>query len=273
MQCLFYLSIYQEGSKFMVLDRTFLGRPRVGAALLACGAILLLGPVTAFGQRNAPTFAAARAAIQGTLTVTGTQTIAQAGDCSRVDVTISGQMTGTTDDGGGLDQVSFEVWDDGTMKDSQIVNIPVGTTQSVSVTLTFLGLYLSGAPGVGVVVNDIPGAGNLLVEDPFFPSDVVGVCPKCSAAPQVTCDSALMSQFQYKDKDPVNAADERKLKFAFKHGTAAEASAFGDPTVDTEYTLSIYENGSFSEEITVAAGANWTATGTKGFKYKNKNGN
>src|SRR5262249_33045982 len=140
--------------------------------------------------------------------------IAQAGDCSRVAVTISGSITGDTDDGGGLDRVSFEVWDDGAMKDSEIVSVPVGTTQPVNVTLSFLGLYGSGAPGVGVLVSDVGGA-NLFDQDPFFPTDVTGVCSQCSPAPQVACDSAQISQFQYQDKDPINEPDKRKLKFVF----------------------------------------------------------
>ena len=78
-----------------------------------------------------------------------------------------------------------------------------------------------------------------------------------------------MSLFQYKDQDPINKPDKRKLKFAFKAGTPADAAAFGDPTVDTEYMLCIYENGDLSDGVTVAAGANWKAS-AKGFKFKNK---
>ena len=132
-----------------------LGRAAAMAALLISGGVLMLSPVSALALRNAPIVPSTRAAVVGTMTVTGTQTIAEAGDCSRVELTIAGDLTGDTDDGGGLDQVSFEVWDDGTLKDSQIVSIPVGTTQTVSVHLSFLGLYLTGAPGVGVIVFDV----------------------------------------------------------------------------------------------------------------------
>lgn len=60
-----------------------------------------------------------------------------------------------------------------------MVTIPVGETRDVEVTLSFDSLYLTGAPGVGVVVSS--GAIDY-VNDPFIPTDVSG----CVVAPVPT---------------------------------------------------------------------------------------
>ena len=240
------------------------------ARFVLAGLLAAMAPIAAHAQTNGPIAFFNRAVVPGTLTVTGTQTIAAVGDCSNVQVTVAGDLTGTDDDGGGLDQVRFELWDDGTMKDSEVVAIPVGATQAVSVTMSFLGLYQTGAPGVGVYLSDLPSETGLYSVDPFFPTDVAGTCPKCGASPRPDCNTAQKSQFQYKDKDPVNTPEKRKLTFKFTEGAPDELTVFGNPTVGTEHTLCIYENGSFSAEVTVPAGASWSAKGSKGFKYKDK---
>jgi len=249
------------------LQRFFEVSSATTTLVVACG-LLAGAPRLAFAQLNAPARPSTRAAVSGTVTVTGTQTIAEAGDCSDVKVTIAGELNGTVDDGGGVDQVSFQLWDDGTLKDSATVDIPVGSTQPFSVTLSFLGLYLTGAAGVGVLVVDDPSAGILFDQDPFFPTDVAGVCPICGASPRPVCDTAEHSQFQYKDKDPAGQPDKRRLKFSFNKGSAGDASLFGDPSVDAEYTLCIYENNAFEAAVDVPAGSSWKANG-KGFKYSN----
>ena len=121
--------------------------------------------------------------------VTGTQTVGAVGDCSKVTVSVTGEITGTIDRGGGLDSVAFQLWDDGELKDSETVSVPVGNTQSVSVTLEFEGLYGTGIPGVGIIVES---GGELYSNDPFIPADVEGACGTGPVAPsQVTAVPTL----------------------------------------------------------------------------------
>jgi hypothetical protein len=235
------------------------------ASLFLCAAWLAALPCSALAERNGPP--GPRASLPGTLTFAGTQTIAEAGDCSNVEVTITGDVNGTTDDGGGLDEVSLQLWDDGTMKDSAVVQIPVGTTQAIDVTLSFLGLYLTGAPGVGILVIDTPGGTLLANEDPFFPEDVVGTCPACDT-PVVGCRTAGGSSLLLK-----NNADDAKDKLVWKWTKGAETmlSELGDPTATTKYTLCVYA-GAEVGTVELPAGASWKAVGPKGFRFKDLTG-
>lgn len=205
------------------------------------------------------------AIIPGALAVTGTQTIADVGDCSRVSVTISGDVTGAVDDGGGVDQVSFQLWDDGSLKDSAVIDVPVGSTETVEVTLSFLGLYLSGAPGVGVLVREEPGGSVLFSEDPFFPIDVAGVCPSCGITPQSGCTAPGKSLLLLKN----HPTDENKDKLVWKwlKGPEVLLADLGDPTDATSYSLCIYAGGNLAAH-SIDAGPNWKTLGTKGYKQK-----
>ncbi len=83
---------------------------------------------------------------------------------------IRGEVTGVDNDidtGSGLDEIEFQVWDDGVLKDSETITVPVGMTMSYDVTLEFDGVYSTGSPGVGLY-SEID-----LYLDPFFPDDVV----------------------------------------------------------------------------------------------------
>lgn len=137
-------------------------------------------PVGALADElNAPVPEGTRAESSGEATVTGTATIGDTGECTRVDINVTGDFTGTNDLGGGVDQVRVSVWDDGAELDFQIVDIPVGDTVTIDVDLGFEGIVGQGAPGVGVYVFDGPAAdfGNTLVEeDPFNPQEVPGTC-------------------------------------------------------------------------------------------------
>lgn len=110
--------------------------------------------------------------------ITGVQFVNE--DCSRNEYAVTTSVTGTTDDGGGFDRFRVEVWDDGLLKDAREQEIAVGASRDIYSFLSFVGLYGHGAPGVGIVVVDIDGAGGevsrLLVEDPFYPDDVDGPC-------------------------------------------------------------------------------------------------
>lgn len=152
------------------LDR-FPMRALIAGAL--CSALLGAGLAEA-GTRNHPLAGeriVIRPAASGNVTVTGRQIIAPDQSCSSVVIRITGDVTGQVDDGSGLDEVLFELWDDGTLKDSESVFVPVGQTQSVDVTLQFTGTYGTSAPGVGVYAYELG-----LVEDPFIPVDEVGAC-------------------------------------------------------------------------------------------------
>jgi len=115
------------------------------------------------------------------VTVTGTQTDGPTGGCSFVEITIEADIEGVNDLGGGNDEVRFSIFDDSTERAFEVVSVPVGTTETVSVTLTFEGVIGAGAEGVGVLIFDGPdvdfATGVLFNLDPFNPDVVVGTCP------------------------------------------------------------------------------------------------
>jgi pimeloyl-ACP methyl ester carboxylesterase len=115
------------------------------------------------------TFALSEAA--SSLVVTGTQTLSPNGECNKVSIRVEGSVTGKTDDGDGVDNITFELWDDGSLKSEKTLAIPVGTTQQVDVTLAFNGRYGTSAPGVGVVARELEFS-----LDPFYPQDIEGSC-------------------------------------------------------------------------------------------------
>ncbi|GAA1146199.1 cell wall-binding repeat-containing protein [Ornithinicoccus hortensis] len=110
--------------------------------------------------------------------VTGIQFVTA--DCARNEYVVDATFTGTTDDGGGFDKVRVEVWDDGILKDYRVLEVPVGATVDTTAFLSFVGTYLTGAPGVGIVLADADPAGEATTWldslDPFFPEDEEGPC-------------------------------------------------------------------------------------------------
>ncbi|NBD94934.1 MAG: hypothetical protein GVY11_00455, partial [Gammaproteobacteria bacterium] len=129
---------------------------------------------------NAPSFGGSgQASLPDTPTVTGTATIAAVGDCQRVDINVTGEVTGVTDLGGGIDQIRVTVWDDGVEEDFAIVDVPVGDTVTYDVDLSFEGVVQQVAAGVGVFVIDGPDMdfnNELFGIDPFNPTEVQGTC-------------------------------------------------------------------------------------------------
>jgi putative cell wall-binding protein len=101
-------------------------------------------------------------------------------DCARNEYVVNATVTGTTDDVGGFDKVRVEVWDDGTLMDHEIHEVPVGATVDTTSFLSFLGIYGDGAPGVGIYLREADAAGDATVLldsiDPFFPEDQEGPC-------------------------------------------------------------------------------------------------
>ncbi len=80
---------------------------------------------------------------------------------------IRGELTGVDNDTGtGFDEVEFQLWDDGTLKDSETITVAVGATVDYDVTLEFEGVYGDGVPGVGLYSE----IGMSL--DPYYPEDV-----------------------------------------------------------------------------------------------------
>lgn len=154
--------------------------------------LLLALTVGTAGASNAPSFGGGQASLPGTMTVTGTATIATIGDCQRVDINVTGEVTGDTDLGGGIDRVRVSVWDDGVEEDFAIVDIPVGDTVTIDVDLGYEGVVAQGATGVGVYIIDGPDsdfANQIFGLDPFNPTEVAGTCGPVAAPISVPVNS------------------------------------------------------------------------------------
>ncbi|MFA7541367.1 MAG: hypothetical protein WCZ02_04660, partial [Lysobacterales bacterium] len=141
-----------------------------------------LGAQTLNWPGAAETVPGPRASVVGTPVVTGTQTVAPTGQCSQVSISLSGTFIGTTDDGGGMDQITLEIWDDGDLMVTATASIPMdGEEHALTLTAVFQGMYATGAPGVGVLLMD--GASLLFQEDPFIPTDIAGTCDGAGLPP------------------------------------------------------------------------------------------
>jgi Bacterial pre-peptidase C-terminal domain len=148
--------------------------------------VLLITSTIAFANTNKPVSLYEKRALyttvsqEATFEVTGTQTIATQGSCSHVSVTVSGWAEATTDDGGGFDVITFELWDDGEVKDSKDISVAVGTCQFFSITMSFEGLYMTEASGVGVYASELDWK-----VDPFIPTDIEGRCVNVGFLPAI----------------------------------------------------------------------------------------
>jgi len=144
----------------------------------AAAAILASG--SAFANNAGVEISPSPRAAATSVTVTGTQTDGPQGGCSFVEITIEADIEGINDLGGGNDEVRFSVYDDGTERAFEVVSVPVGTTETVSVTLTFEGVIAQENEGVGAYIFDGPdvdfNSGIISMNDPFNPDVVVGSC-------------------------------------------------------------------------------------------------
>ena len=88
-----------------------------------------------------------------------------------------------------------------------------------------------------------------------------------SGAPQMGCLTAQRGVLRLK-----NVTDDTKdrLRWRWRRGQATTLADFGVPTGTTSYTLCIYSGTSNALAYTAPGGANWSAIGTKGFRYKDK---
>ncbi len=177
-------------------------------------------------------FTPASAATLGDYTITGVQFVND--DCSRNEYAIDAAITGTTDDVGGFDRVRFEVWDDGTKKDSRVLEVEVGQTRELHAFLSFVGLYGLGAPGVGIVISDIDAGGNdlgyLEVVDPYYPEDVDGPCTfdvERIGGPDRIHTAAMLSEQKFVAADTVIIATSTKYPDAL--AAAPWAAQLGGP--------------------------------------------
>ncbi len=176
--------------------------------------------------------APARAATLGDYEITGVQFVN--GDCSRNEYAIQATVTGDTDDGGGFDKIEFQVWDDGELKDSRTAEVRVGTTVDVNAFLSFVGLYGTGAPGVGIEILDLDAAGDpvgtLSYDDPFYPEDVDGPCSfdieRIGGADRIET-AALLSQQKFVAADTVLIASS--VTFPDALAAAPWAAQLGAP--------------------------------------------
>ncbi|GAA4867892.1 cell wall-binding repeat-containing protein [Serinicoccus chungangensis] len=191
---------------------------------LALGTTVLAGAVPAL------------AATLGDHEISGVQFVND--DCSRNEYAIQASLTGTTDDVGGFDRVRFEVWDDGTLKDSRILEVGVGTTRELNAFLSFVGLYGTGAPGVGIVISDVDADGDVVGTlesvDPFFPDDVDGPCTfdvERIGGPTRIETAAMLSEQKFVMADTVVVATSRTYPDAL--AAAPWAAQMGAPLLLT----------------------------------------
>ena len=181
------------------------------------------------------------------LSITGQQYTDEG--CQMTSVTITGKLEGTNDDdGNGYDEVTFELWDDGELKDSKTIKIKVGTVQDVTVTLSFNALYGTSAAGVGVEVNEV-GFG----EDPFYPEDISG---QCGGSSLLTINK-VGTGYGTVVSDPAGIDCGTDCSESYPDGTTVTLTAITDPgtifsgwdgncTEENETTCIVEVNGTIS---------------------------
>jgi hypothetical protein len=91
--------------------------------------------------------------------------------------------------------------------------------------------------------------------------------------PITSCRTAAKSKLRIANgPDPA----KRQLTWSWKKGDAVDLSDLGDPSTDTSYSLCVYDGvdgtPALALPLLVDPGAAWKATGTKGWKYKDKTG-
>ncbi|MBL4929899.1 hypothetical protein [Fuscibacter oryzae] len=114
----------------------------------------------------AATVAGAAAPVTAATTLSFSDLTGAEYDTAGVFVTGKLTFTGDNDDGLGLDDVLFQLWDDGAVKFQQIYSLAVGSTGTFSFSVFYAGLVGTSAPGVGLVVSDATSSGIFI--DPFY---------------------------------------------------------------------------------------------------------
>ena len=137
--------------------------------------LTLLGHISAYGANfNGPGQNSFLRAQLLDYNISGTQYYYKEGNCSYNEYYITIRAMGTTDDdGAGNDEILIEIMDDGKLKSSKIISIPVGNTKTISTLLKFSGTYQTQAPGVGIYIYDDRNRNRRLAgQDPFIPNQV-----------------------------------------------------------------------------------------------------
>lgn len=108
-------------------------------------------------------------------------------------------FTATNDDGGGFDQVRFDLWDDYVVKFTQTSSLLVGQTGTFHFEAYYPGLVGTSARGVGLYLNDIPGSAYAFSIDPYDvphyadPSHCTHDCGPVGAIPEPETYAMLMA--------------------------------------------------------------------------------
>jgi cysteine-rich repeat protein len=94
----------------------------------------------------------------------------------------------------------------------------------------------------------------------------------CPAAPLDGCSSPGKAMLIIKDKDANGPGPKDKLVWKWLKGTVAAQGDFGNPTASAGYTLCVYAGSTPAPvmEVSVPAVGDWSAIGTKGYKYMDK---
>lgn len=107
--------------------------------------------------------------------------------------------TATDDDGGGFDQVKFELWDDYVVKFTQTSSLLVGSTGTFHFEAWYSGLVGGVAPGVGLYLYDIGGGTGYASIDPYYvphyrdPTQCQRDCGPVGAVPEPETYAMLMA--------------------------------------------------------------------------------
>lgn len=94
-----------------------------------------------------------------------------------------------------------------------------------------------------------------------------------STEPATSCSVAARTSLLIKNK---TGEDKDSLKWSWKKGDAMNEVDLGTPTVDTTYSLCVYDNiagaASLASRLDIAAGAGWQDKGNGRLYYKDKTG-
>jgi hypothetical protein len=120
-------------------------------ALLVATALSLSFAGFAHGAKNSSKVVVPSATAAGPLTVISAT---QNPSTLQNEVVATMAVTGVTADTPGQDLVCGDIFDDGTLKVSQCLNVPVGTTVTLKFDLKWTGPIGQLAPGVGLEVTD-----------------------------------------------------------------------------------------------------------------------
>lgn len=137
----------------------------------ALSALLLCASVAQAG--NAPPGLSGPASRAGNVSLTNIVAVEDA--CGGVRFSGRLSFTGSHDDGGGIDIVWFQIYDDFEEKFAQAFGAPVGQTAVFQVSAEYPGRVGTVVPGIGIYVSEVRGGEPVLFEaDPYLPTPTGG---------------------------------------------------------------------------------------------------